>query len=86
MDKLGSGAFSTVVSAVKNSDRTMVAVKIIKKEKLMDEGETEGRTDKCVFQEVDMLRKLQHDNIVKILDFYEGSSVYYIVLGELNIH
>ena len=61
----------------------MVAVKIIKKEKSTDtEEETEGETKKCVFQEVDMLRKLQHDNIVKMLDFYEGSSVYYIVLGE----
>ena len=73
---LGSGAYSTVVSAINNKDHTNVAVKIIKKRKLA------RKQWLSVYQEVTILKKLNHDNIIKIVDFYESSNAFYIVLGK----
>jgi len=75
---LGSGAYSTVVSAINNEDHTNVAVKIIKKRKLAH------KQWLSVYQEVTILKKLNHDNIMKIVDFYEGSNAFYIVLENLK--
>ena len=73
---LGSGAYSIVVSAINNKDHTNVAVKIIKKRKLA------RKQWLSVYQEVTILKKLNHDNIIKIVDFYESSNAFYIVLGK----
>ena len=73
---IGKGGYSTVISAHNITNNTPVAVKIIHREQPLNE-----QVLSRVYEEVDMLRKLQHDNIIHILDFYEEPNAYYIVLG-----
>ena len=70
---IGSGAFGTVVKAIEISKEKIVAVKIlnIRNSKIKKEN---------IIKEVNLLKNLNHPNIVKFLDFYEETNNIYIVM------
>ena len=73
--EIGRGSFSTVVSAVHKITGEMVAVKKIKLE-IFDK--YKGR----ILAELDIIRKLKHENVLKFYEIYQSKNHIYI-LSEL---
>ena len=72
---LGRGKFSTVYQAERQKDQKLVALKIIKIYDIMDK----NLIDKCL-QEVNLLQKVSHPNIVKYLDSFIGQNELFIAI------
>ena len=70
---LGSGSFGSVYEAKNTIFQNTVAMKVIKKDPSNDLDEQE------IGNEIDILKKLSHPNIVKIYEFYISNSHYYII-------
>ena len=70
---LGSGSFGSVYEAKNTIFGNTVAMKVIKKDKENELDEQEIRN------EIDILKKLSHPNIVKIYEFYISENHYYII-------
>ena len=70
---LGSGSFGSVYEAKNTIFQNTVAMKVIKKDPNNELDEQEIRN------EIDILKKLSHPNIVKIYEFYISNSHYYII-------
>ena len=70
---LGSGSFGSVYKAENTIFHNVVAMKVIKKDPNNELDEEEIRN------EIDILTKLSHPNIVKIYEFYISNSHYYII-------
>ena len=70
---LGSGSFGSVYEAKNTIFQNTVAMKVIKKDPSNDLDEQE------IKNEIDILKKLSHPNIVKIYEFYISNSHYYII-------
>ena len=70
---IGSGSFGSVYEAKNTIFQNIVAMKVIKKDPNNELDEQEIRN------EIDILKKLSHPNIVKIYEFYISNSHYYIV-------
>ena len=70
---LGSGSFGSVYEAKNTIFGSTVAMKVIKKDKENELDEQEIRN------EIDILKKLSHPNIVKIYEFYVSENHYYII-------
>ncbi len=71
---LAKGSFGTVIKSLDLKTNKQVAVKIISK--LNDAQEAINQLKK----EVSVLKKTNHNNIVKLYDFYETSSEIYIIM------
>jgi serine/threonine protein kinase len=86
-NKIGKGAYSSVYSGTNINDKNDVpieyAIKIIKLNKLNDNIKNRIKI------EVDILRKLNHINIIKLYDSFYNDGILYIVLEkcktDLNI-
>ena len=72
--KIGGGSYGEVFLAENKKTNDKVAIKLIKKRK---ENSTWIRND--IIREIEVLKNLDHHNIVKIFEFYEGLGNYYIV-------
>lgn len=72
-EKLGEGAFSTVHKALNLTTNEYVAIKIIKKLQL------DQNQKQAVLKEATIMRQLNHDNIVKFIEFKEVDQYYYII-------
>ena len=70
---LGSGAFGEVRMCVHRDSGATRAVKVMKKSS-MDQEE-----QKMLFNEINILKDLDHPNIVKMYEFFEDEKRYYIV-------
>ena len=70
-DKLQRGSASIVKKCFSKVHLEEFAVKII---------ERDTKTDEHVLQEVNIMNKLHHDNIVAVVDFFEEDDYYYIVM------
>ena len=70
---LGNGSFGCVYEAKNTIFGNSVAMKVIKKDKNNELDEQEIRN------EIDILKKLSHPNIVKIYEFYISENHYYII-------
>ena len=70
---LGNGSFGSVYEAKNTIFQNTVAMKVIKKDPNNDLDEQEIRN------EIDILKKLSHPNIVKIYEFYISNAHYYII-------
>ena len=70
---LGSGSFGSVYEAKNTLFGNTVAMKVIKKDKENELDEQEIRN------EIDILKKLSHPNIVKIYEFFISENHYYII-------
>ena len=73
--KLGKGAFGKVYLAIHVLTGLQVAIKTIDKSRLQNES-----SKLKVFQEVHLMRKINHQNVVRLLEVFETHRFYMIVL------
>jgi calcium-dependent protein kinase len=73
LKRLGDGSYGTVYSVVNNQTGIYAAMKKIEK---LKENEID---DLEIKNEIDILKKLDHPNIVKIYEFYNTLTDFYIV-------
>eukprot|EP00053_Salpingoeca_punica_P015134 m.138494 g.138494 ORF g.138494 m.138494 type:complete len:368 (+) comp16631_c0_seq1:575-1678(+) len=76
-ESVGKGAFSEVFRVVEKHSKSILALKVVDKSLLHQNGET-------VLHEVDILTKLDHPNILKVVDTFETDTKIYIVLEMLS--
>ena len=69
---LGQGAFAIVKRAVERSTGDSYAVKIIDKKKVM--------SGMAVQREIEILKEIKHENIVRLKAFFEDDKCYYLVM------
>lgn len=69
---LGQGAFAVVKKAIERATGNPYAIKVIDKKKVM--------AGVAVEREIDILKKLQHEYVVGLKDFFEDSNNYYLVM------
>ncbi|KAL8782916.1 MAG: hypothetical protein Q9195_009535 [Heterodermia aff. obscurata] len=75
LEKMGDGAFSNVYRAKDATGRgSEVAIKVVRK------FEMSASQRANILKEVQIMRQLDHPNIVKLIDFSESRQYYYIVL------
>ncbi|XP_077190981.1 calcium/calmodulin-dependent protein kinase type 1G isoform X2 [Paroedura picta] len=72
MEALGSGAFSEVFLVKQRATGKLYALKCIKKSPVTRESNLEN--------EIAVLKKIKHENIVTLEDIYESSTHYYLVM------
>ena len=71
---LGVGAFGRVFMTTNAHDQNFkVAIKVLDKHKLAENIE-------CIMEEVDILNKLDHPNIVKYFETYNDTKYIYLVM------
>jgi len=70
-EKIGSGSFGTVYEAKNLIFNNTVAMKVITK--------SDGMDSEYIKNELDILKKLSHPNIVRIYEFYESENDYYLI-------
>jgi calcium-dependent protein kinase len=68
--KIGEGSFGSVFSVRHRTLKLERALKIIKKR---------GPQHFSSFEEIEVLKRLDHSNILKIYEFYEAPDSYYII-------
>jgi len=81
---LGQGGYGKVIKASHKKTGMIRAIKFIPKNNLKF-----GYTDEDIFREIEILRKLQHPNIMKLYEFYSDYEYFYLVNeycseGDLN--
>merc|ERR1711878_165288 len=72
-DVLGTGAFSQVRLAESKESKELYAIKVIDKKAL------KGKED-SLENEIRVLRRLDHPNVVKLLEAYESKASVYLVM------
>jgi len=76
---LGTGAFSTVREGYHRSNTEIsYAVKCINRKKLSEEDEA------ALLDEVGILKELKHVHIIRLYDFFEEPSTYYLVMERMR--
>ena len=70
---MGNGTYGEVRKCKHNRSGIIRAVKILRKERL-DDFEIHRFT-----HEIEMLKRLDHPNIIKLYEFYEDDKRYYLV-------
>lgn len=71
MEELGSGAFSEVYMVKEKKTGKTFAMKCVKKKQ---------KRDLNLENEIAVLRRIKHDNVVGMEDFYESRTHYYLVM------
>ncbi|NWV69938.1 PASK kinase, partial [Malurus elegans] len=77
---IGKGAFGFVWSARGKKDHQEVVVKFIWKERVLEDCWVEDPDLGRVTQEIAILLKLQHPNIIKVLDVFENECFFQLVM------
>ncbi|CAL8281687.1 unnamed protein product [Lota lota] len=77
---VGKGAFGFVWNALRCCDGQEVVVKFIKKTRVVSECWVEDPMLGRVSQEIAILTRMQHHNIVKVLECFENSSYFQMVM------
>lgn len=73
---LGKGNFAKVFRVKRNSDGKKFAVKVFDKQLILSD-ELER---KCLLYELQMMRVVQDDNIMRLLELYEGENYIYCLV------
>lgn len=73
--QIGKGSFGSVFMAKHKQTGDLRAIKIIKK----SHGDRSTWITNDIIREIELLKSLDHQNIVKIFEFYEGVKMFYIV-------
>ena len=74
---IGSGSYSKVQLVQHKINLSIRAMKVIKKKKKKGTNQT---NENDVYKEVNLLIKMDHPNIVKIFEFYNGEKEYYLIM------
>ncbi|XP_005361435.1 PAS domain-containing serine/threonine-protein kinase [Microtus ochrogaster] len=77
---LGSGAFGFVWTAVEKEHNKEVVVKFIKKEKVLEDCWIDDPKLGKVTLEIAILSKVEHANIIKVLDIFENQGFFQLVM------
>jgi calcium-dependent protein kinase len=72
--KLGGGSFGQVFLAKHKTTKENVAIKVMKKTQSSVNSDNIEKE-----KEIEVLKTMEHQNIVRIFEFYEGKKYYYIV-------
>lgn len=78
-DELGSGGYGFVMTAVDHQENVEVAVKFIIKEKVPEQAWMEDEVYGRIPVEVLVLHLVEHENIIKCLEFFEDELFFYLV-------
>ena len=73
--ELGSGAFGCVRIAVHKPSTTERAIKTLKKERVLKDSNSKLQ----FYSEIEILKEIDHPNILKIYEYYEDSKHFHIV-------
>jgi len=76
--KLGEGSYGTVYLVDHVCSGQQRAMKIIMK-KISEESDNQQLNDKDIINEIEILKKIDHPNIVKIFEFYNSTKNYYLI-------
>eukprot|EP01128_Nolandella_sp_AFSM9_P012850 TRINITY_DN9689_c0_g1_i1.p1 TRINITY_DN9689_c0_g1~~TRINITY_DN9689_c0_g1_i1.p1 ORF type:complete len:382 (+),score=129.78 TRINITY_DN9689_c0_g1_i1:58-1146(+) len=76
-DELGRGGFSVVVEATRKEDGEKYAIKIVEKNVIKED-------IKLLKREIDIMKKVDHENILKLFEIYEDDVNVYIVMELIN--
>lgn len=76
-EQLGTGAFAVVKVCVEKATGTKYAVKIMDKKKFL---QFQQSSRDCLMDEVKILRKVHHENIVSIKEHFDTPTHLYLVL------
>ena len=77
--KLGEGSFGSVYIIKHKQTGDLRAVKVIRK---CLQHPTQNKTShltKDILREIELLKSLDHQNIIKLFEFYEGEKMFYII-------
>jgi serine/threonine protein kinase len=77
---LGKGSTARVHLAKRRKDQGKFAIKTVEKSKLMEK----ERNMLCFAKEVDILRRLNHPNIIRFYELYENEVYVHLVLEYLK--
>ncbi|XP_037704668.1 PAS domain-containing serine/threonine-protein kinase isoform X2 [Choloepus didactylus] len=77
---LGSGAFGFVWTAVDKQENKEVVVKFIKKEKVLEDCWIEDPELGKVTLEIAILSRMEHANIIKVVDVFENQAFFQLVM------
>ncbi|XP_044097949.1 PAS domain-containing serine/threonine-protein kinase isoform X2 [Neovison vison] len=80
LSPLGSGAFGFVWTAVDKEANKEVVVKFIKKEKVLEDCWIEDPKLGKVTLEIAILSRVDHTNIIKVLDVFENQGFFQLVM------
>ncbi|XP_038002022.1 PAS domain-containing serine/threonine-protein kinase isoform X2 [Motacilla alba alba] len=80
LNLIGKGSFGFVWSARSKKDQQEVIVKFIWKERVLEDCWVDDPDLGRVTQEIAILQKLQHPNIVKVLDVFENECFFQLVM------
>uniref|UniRef100_A0A8D2CRN6 non-specific serine/threonine protein kinase n=1 Tax=Sciurus vulgaris TaxID=55149 RepID=A0A8D2CRN6_SCIVU len=80
LSPLGSGAFGFVWTAVDKERNQEVVVKFIKKEKVLEDCWVEDPKLGKVTLEIAILSRVEHANIIKVLDVFENQGFFQLVM------
>lgn len=71
---VGKGSYASVYLGRRITDETLTAVKVIDKKIFSN-----NYNVKSIQSEIDIMKKMDHNNIVKLLDVYQTNNNMYIV-------
>jgi len=72
-DEIGRGGFSVVVEATSRANGEKYAVKIVEKSVIQED-------IKLLKREIDIMKQVEHENILKLIEIYEDEDNVYIVM------
>ena len=89
---LGSGNTADIYEAISNENHEIVAVKILEKSKMMkscfkqskNEKEKETKIYLSIENEINVLKNLDHENIIHFKEIYEGKNSINLIFEELK--
>ncbi|CAD8103710.1 unnamed protein product [Paramecium sonneborni] len=76
---IGIGVTSKVYLVTKKDDQSKFASKCVDKKILQKDGRYDAQ-----FNEIQLMQKLKHDNIIQLIDLYEGENTFYLILEYLE--